>query len=215
LGKREDIKPVRLNPRGEVRKQELAEIAERVFLRNGFADTTMQMIAKEARASKETLYRYFVCKESLFSEIVRHRAARILGPDGAIDRDAPPAEALFRFGYSLLRALIKPEGVALYRVVIAETPRAPELGRVFWSEGPRHVQEQLTNYLAAAIDKGELTCKDPVLACRLFLGAVAANHQAMALTASPFTPPSEDQAQDHVREAVAMFMARYQAGRDQ
>ena len=35
-------------PRGDVRRRELARVAEDVFLETGFADTTMQMIASRA-----------------------------------------------------------------------------------------------------------------------------------------------------------------------
>ena len=61
-------------PRGEKRRDEIAAVAERVFLELGFNDTTMQIVASRAGASKETLYRHFGSKEGLFSEVVRARA---------------------------------------------------------------------------------------------------------------------------------------------
>ena len=63
-------------PRGEKRREEIAEVAERVFLELGFNETTMQIVASRAGASKETLYRHFGSKEGLFSEVVRARTAR-------------------------------------------------------------------------------------------------------------------------------------------
>ena len=41
-------KAVRRVPRGEKRREEIAAIAERVFLHRGFTETTMQIIAEEA-----------------------------------------------------------------------------------------------------------------------------------------------------------------------
>ena len=76
-------------PRGKTRRRELASIAERVFLDRGFANATMQMIATQAGASKETLYRHFVSKESLLAEIVRTRSAQFLGPDGELPHGSP------------------------------------------------------------------------------------------------------------------------------
>jgi AcrR family transcriptional regulator len=187
----------------------LADVAERVFLKHGFSDTTMQMIAREARASKETLYRHFVCKETLFSEIMRNRAMRIFGASGGGETDAPPEDLLFRVGHNLLQTMIRPDSLALFRAVIAESPRAPELGRLFWSQGPTHVQEQLTAYLAALTSRGILACGDPALACRLFLGAVIADHHALALITG--NSADEEAIQMHVRQAVAMFLARYSA----
>jgi len=72
-------KAVRRVPRGEKRREEIAAVAERVFLHRGFTDTTMQIIAEEASASKETLYRHFGSKEGLFFEVIRSRSVRITG----------------------------------------------------------------------------------------------------------------------------------------
>ena len=199
----------RSNPRGEARRKALAEVAERVFLTRGFTEATMQMIAQQARASKETLYRHFTSKEMLFSEIMREKALQIFGPSGAPDLDEAPAEALYRIGVKLLETLVRPESLALLRVVIAESPRAPELGRLFWSQGPMHVQEQLTAYLSRLTDKGILACEDPALGCRLFLGSVIASHHTIALIAGPESVPSCEAIARHVREAVAVFLSRY------
>jgi TetR/AcrR family transcriptional regulator, mexJK operon transcriptional repressor len=48
-------------PRGRTRREEIVAIAERVFLECGFTETTMQLIADRAGASKETLYRQVIC----------------------------------------------------------------------------------------------------------------------------------------------------------
>jgi TetR/AcrR family transcriptional repressor of mexJK operon len=202
---------MRPSARGEARKKELAEVAERVFLRLGFSDTTMQTIATEARASKETLYRHFISKEALFSEIVHNRAMTIFGPSGVLEPEAPPADILFRVGYNLLQTMTRPDSLALYRVVIAETPRVPELGCLFYAEGPAHVQEQLAAYLAGAIARKRVSCSDPASACRLFLGAVIANYHILALITAPAAPPTDASIRRHVEEAVTMFMARYAA----
>ncbi|MCI0600466.1 MAG: TetR/AcrR family transcriptional regulator, partial [Beijerinckiaceae bacterium] len=77
LGDRSAERSGRRVPRGQKRREEIAAIAERLFLERGFAETTMQLVAARARASKETLYRHFGNKEELFADIVRRRAARI------------------------------------------------------------------------------------------------------------------------------------------
>ena len=88
-------KAARRVPRGEKRREEIAAVAERVFLRGGFTETTMQIIAQDAGASKETLYRHFGNKEELFSEVIRGRSARIGRKGGEIicrglaSRDSP------------------------------------------------------------------------------------------------------------------------------
>lgn len=201
---------VRRVPRGIKRREEIAAAAERVFLERGFAEATMQMIAARAGASKETLYRHFGNKEGLISEIVRGRAAQILGGDGGeLTVDRPPRETLLGVGRNLLRISLAPDSLALLRGVIFEAPRAPELGEIFYTQGPARVLSQLSNYLGAATRRGELCCLDPELAARLFLGSIIASRQLVELVAPGRDAFGEEKKRAHVEEAVGLFLARY------
>jgi len=192
---------------------ELAAIAERVFLMRGFSDTTMQMIASQAGGSKETLYRHFKSKEALFAEVVGRRAARISGPESALARDEVPEVALFDLGISLLRMMTRKDAASLFRIVVAEAPRAPKLGAIFYAQGPGATLERLTKYLRAAAGRGQLRCRDPLRAAKLFLGAVVAQHHLHSLIGQPHAAISEAEMRRHVREAVSMFLACYRPER--
>lgn len=128
-----DIKrrTLRKVPRGARRRLELAEVAERTFLEHGFSDTTMQMIASRAGGSKETLYRHFANKEALFAEIVGRRAMAVTGPESALARDGAPEAVLLELGVNLLTLMATTDSLSLFRLVVAEAPRAPELAAVF------------------------------------------------------------------------------------
>lgn len=54
----------------EFRLQSIREAATRVLARQGFAGTTMQEIADEAKIAKGTLYLYFKDKEDLLASVV-------------------------------------------------------------------------------------------------------------------------------------------------
>jgi AcrR family transcriptional regulator len=94
---------IRRIPRGEKRRMELAGVAERLFVKHGFAETTMQMIASEAGSSKETLYRHFASKQALFAELISARAAAIAGPQSALASDEAPEKLLMGLGTSLMQ----------------------------------------------------------------------------------------------------------------
>jgi TetR/AcrR family transcriptional repressor of mexJK operon len=205
-----DLLKCRRIPRGEKRREEIAEVAEQVFLELGYTETTMQIVASRAGASKETLYRHFGSKEGLFSEVVRARAARVYsGTAGEFRLEGTPAEVLLQLGFNLLRLLLTDDPLRLFRIVVSETPRAPELGRIFFEQGPAEVLQQLTNYLEGAARNGHLNCPDPQLAAKLFLGAVVANRHIMMLVAPGWEPMNEEIIRHHVEESVAMFLARY------
>ena len=51
--------------------------------------------------------------------------------------------------------------------------------------------DRLTEYLRAATARGELRCRRPARAAKLFLGAVIANYRVLALINPPKTPIAE------------------------
>src|ERR1700721_518593 len=120
LNQNGEPRPVRRVPRGDVRRMELADVAEQVFLERGFANTTMQMIASRAGGSKETLYRHFASKEALFAEIVNRRAVQISGPESALARDGTPEQALFELGHTLLSLMTRSDTAQLFRAFVAQ-----------------------------------------------------------------------------------------------
>lgn len=67
MGKREKIK--------EFHRSTILEIAGKLFVDKGFAQTTMDDIAKEADYSKSTIYVYFKSKDEIYSHIILENMA--------------------------------------------------------------------------------------------------------------------------------------------
>jgi AcrR family transcriptional regulator len=196
--------------RGETRRGEVAAVAQRIFLERGYNQTTMQAIAEEAGASKETLYRHFGSKEGLFAEIVREKSAQIAARlDEEITLHEMPDEVLRRVGTSLLKTMGCGDVLLFYRWVIAETLRAPELGRIFYEEGPASVRLKLKDYLERATAQKILSCDNPMLATKLFLGSIVADVHLRALTLGLHEGLNDTEIGEQVDAAVAMFLARY------
>jgi TetR/AcrR family transcriptional regulator, mexJK operon transcriptional repressor len=199
--------------RGKKRREEIARVAQAVFLERGFTETTMQIIASCAGASKETLYRHFASKERLFAEIVNMRSALVFSQ--ALDAFATEEQlesVLRQIGYNLLKLLIGADSVSICRVVIAETPRMPELGQLFFEQGPAQITKKLTNYLSTATEQGHLNCTDPALAAKLLLGAIVGSECLISLILPGPETMNEEEVVRHVEEAVAMFLARFGVG---
>lgn len=194
-------------PRGERRRVELVDVAEKMFLERGFAETTMQMIAEAAGASKETLYRHFESKELLFAEIVGRKARQISGPP--MTRGGAAETVLTELGTNLLRAIVTGQASFLFKTVVAETVRTPELGDLFYERGPGLTVERLTQYLTDASERGELHCDDPAVAARLFLGAVVSQFHLRRLVQSNWKTPTTGEINRHIKAAVSMFLAEF------
>ncbi len=197
-------------PRGARRREEIVAVAEAVFLAQGFTETTMRDVAARAGASKETLYRHFGSKEELFAEVVSNRARGLRGRlDADFERPNALAAVLRDLGVNLLDAMTSPEVTSLLRIVVAEAPRDPAIGRIFYSLGPERTRERLTEFLEAARVRGEFTGDRPGLAASIFLGAVTSQAHTARLVLQDLPPMIRAEIEERVDEIVAMFMLHY------
>src|SRR4051812_14711176 len=60
-----------------LRDQRIIATAVKLFLEHGYADTTLNLIAREARVSKRTLYQTFGDKSKIFLEAMRTTVGRL------------------------------------------------------------------------------------------------------------------------------------------
>ena len=56
--------------KGEKRKQELLQIAYRMFISRGYENTSVDEIIEEAGIAKGTYYYYFETKEQMLEEVI-------------------------------------------------------------------------------------------------------------------------------------------------
>ena len=196
--------------RGERRRLEIVAVAEQLFLSNGFGETTMQMVAGVAGASKETLYRHFGSKEDLFAEVVNSRARHLRARlDAGFDGPHALGDVLRGLGTNLLEGMTSPEVVALMRLVVAEAQRDPALGRIFYAIGPERMRLRLTEFLTAARARGEFHGANPGLAASIFLGAIAGQTHTERLVLTDPPAMTADAIAERVEEVVRMFLRRY------
>ena len=96
----------------------------------GFDGTSMDAVAEKARISKRTIYVRHKDKSALFNTVVYELLGRFLVPlelsrykTGDLD------EALLLIGRDMVTIVIRPEVLAVYRLVTFEAQRRPDFGR--------------------------------------------------------------------------------------
>jgi TetR/AcrR family transcriptional regulator, mexJK operon transcriptional repressor len=153
--------------------QRILEAARQVFLTDGYGATSMDTIAKAAGVSKATVYAHFSSKDRLFSEIIAQRCRRHFPNDLDAEIDAlDPKEALRTIGQRFAAHVLAPEVLDLYRIVVAETPRFPELGRALYEGGPRTGCARMARYLQHLVDRGVFDIPNTELAARQFFSMI-------------------------------------------
>ncbi len=156
------------------KQQSIVDAAWSLFLEHGVEPVSIESVARRARVSKVTLYRYFPDKQALLeagvlAEMERIEAAQDLGarPPG---EQADLAERLRRFGLGVMHFLAAENAVAFYSSLAGELGRHPELARRFWDAGPGRTRTNLVRLLADAARAGELELADPELAAEQLFG---------------------------------------------
>lgn len=200
-------------PAGQIKRgrkyDQVIEGARQVFLQDGFEGASVDLIAKAAGVSKATLYSYFPDKRLLFMEVATaecQRQAAVAFEE--IDFADPPAKVLSQAARRMMGFIISGMGCGVFRIVVAETERFPELGPVFWENGPGRARAMLIAYFKEAMARGELQIEDVELAADQFAELCKADlfpRMIMGL-AKDFSQAERDRV---AKGAVEMFLARY------
>jgi AcrR family transcriptional regulator len=165
--------------RTDRKRLQIRAAAQALFLQHGFQATTTDAIAAAASISKETLYRYYARKEDLFVDVLRaltvERAVWVQLTERATEpRNARQLRALLRTtAQGLLDTMSQAEYLAMLRLIVAESPRFPELGDVF----RQTVLEQGVTYFTTLLRAGQRNAIvrdsiDPLTVSRMFLGTL-------------------------------------------
>jgi TetR/AcrR family transcriptional regulator, mexJK operon transcriptional repressor len=132
----------------------------------------MEEIAALAAVSKQTVYKNFPSKETLFMEIVGGLTNQAIDrvdnemPDLAEGEDA--ADYLRRYANRQLAIVLTPRVMRLRRLVIGEVGRFPELAKALFDGGPKRAIAAFAATLRRLADRGLLTIRDPGVAASQF-----------------------------------------------
>lgn len=206
----------RPSPDGATGQSEKARLvlagARTVFLANGFSAATTDMIQQAAGVSKSTVYSHYPNKEALFVAVVEAECEQFLKtvrkpkfPGGRL------ADILNAMAQAYLEIVLSHDGLALYRMIAAEAPRFPELGRRFYLAGPATINNIVAEKLETAASKGELDLGSIGLdsAASLFVNMVRGEAQMQCLM-HPDSPASAAQRDRWAKDAVIAFLRAFQ-----
>ena len=124
--------------------------ARPVLLRDGLGGTTIDRIAAEGGISKMTLYRHFPNKEALFEGLVTEMCEYMredLENTPFADIDKPASKRLANELRAFTSALIDPNALALYRLIVADGWWFPNLSRAFEQSGMCVIRERIAKLL--------------------------------------------------------------------
>lgn len=165
------------NTNGHAKRQaakrvEILAAATEIFFEEGYGRASMDAVLARTGGSKRTLYKYFRSKDELFAAIVGNVSDRVLAALRPPLQGGDIRETLTIMGARYLGVLLSPEGLALYRNMVAEAPHFPELAETFFSNGPGRASGNLAAFFRDQKAQAVLQVESPQRAAAQFLGMV-------------------------------------------
>jgi TetR/AcrR family transcriptional regulator, mexJK operon transcriptional repressor len=164
------------NARTQKKQTDILNVATQLFLERGYDAVSLDDILKRVGGSKTTLYSYYGGKEGLFAAMVqrvcRDKISALLALDLA---GLDPAEGLTLSGTQFVSMVSDPHGRAVFRAMIAEAPRFPELAAALFASGPEAAIRALRRHIDHWQRKGSLRCGNPEIFATQFLGLMMGN----------------------------------------
>jgi AcrR family transcriptional regulator len=192
----------------DLRRETILNVAREVFFEQGYTAASMSTIAARLGGSKGTLYNYFKSKEELFEAQVREMCGAAADRILEVSEEGEPVETLTRLGEQYLHHLFSQATVQMFRILVAEAQRSPELARVFYEVGPARGQKGLESYLQAAKARGLIEPADCALAAEQFLSLCKGRtHLQFLLNLIPALTPAQIRVQ--IAQALDAFMTLY------
>lgn len=157
--------PSGTNLSGDTRER-LLHAARQAFMKEGYR-ASMDGIAALAGVAKQTLYNHFAGKDELFAETASLTSNAI-----SVTLDGQTGDVrgcLLRFARAFRSKVLGEDSLAVFRALVAETPRMPRLARAFFDKGAEKTATRLAEFLGRAMADGRLRRDDPRFAAEMLL----------------------------------------------
>jgi TetR/AcrR family transcriptional repressor of mexJK operon len=132
----------------------------------------MEDIASAAAVSKQTVYKHFSDKQTLFREVALGSVGRAGGAFqaevAAIAEAIDVPAALQELARSYIDVVMNPVLLRRRQLVLREAGRFPDLARRYHESGPRRTIDVLTSAFARLAERGELVIEDSRVAATQF-----------------------------------------------
>jgi TetR/AcrR family transcriptional regulator, mexJK operon transcriptional repressor len=202
------VEVAKLKPRSADKREEVLDIASENFLSKGFDGTSINVMAREAGISKESIYRYFGSKEDLFMAVVE-RELSFYG-NGMLEttnnyQGESLKEALFKVAEATLRVVSDDRTLALRRLVFQMSANGSKVGTHYYLAGPDIAYRnlvQLFEYYQPASDY-------PVDKLSRYFLSLVLHRTVLQRECGVLGKMAEDELKQHCAEGVDDFLRAF------
>ncbi|MFI6908428.1 TetR/AcrR family transcriptional regulator [Nonomuraea sp. NPDC050394] len=193
------------------KREAIIDAAKVEFLKEGYTAASVDAIASRAGVSKPTIYKHFGNKERLFLAVIGgilpQTYAHLEPCKSKIAQADDLRTALISLITEWAEILLRPDIMALRRLVIGEIDRFPQLGKAWYRISDKMNNEPLVEAFEILHERGRISVPDPALAVRQLVAATIGVPQLVRT----FDADAEVDLEEIITSGVDLFLARYRA----
>lgn len=191
----------------DARRRLIEEAAYEILAERGYRSSSMLLIAKRARASNETLYRWYGSKQGLFTALVQENARVVKSTlEACLEGQSEPIETLENVGPALLDLVTSQRAIALNRAAAAEaenTEADERLGDAIAAAGRETIAPLIENLFHAAAERGHWPRERAAEASQTYLSLLIGDLQVRRVI-GVLEPLSPEQCQARAEHALRL-----------
>ena len=191
----------KLSPRGPL----ILDAAQKLFYHQGFDETSLAMIINEAGGSRRSIYNEFGNKQGLLMAVIQRQVKVQSEILTSINRDLEAKEALNQVCCKFVLGMLSPELMSLFRLVVQQVVKFPELGEMIYKNGPMAGILPLVDYLSWLTEQNILKIENCHFSAQMLLEMAKGPLHTRSLLL-PDKKVSDDEITSQVTKAVDIFL---------
>jgi len=201
---------VKKRSKNEAKRQQILDAAINLFMEQGYAATSMELIAKNADVSKQTVYSHFGNKDDLFSASIEQKCESLHILDLSMHDLSDPQAILLPLAQRLIEVITSKQACAVHKICSFESNAYPQVSDIFYQAGPLRVTNEITLLMEKLNLQKILHIENPKHAALQFLNMIKGELwvQIEFNTKERVSPKEVD---EYLRDSVDFFIRGYAA----
>jgi len=195
----------KLSARGQL----ILDAAQNLFYHQGFDETSLAMIISDAGGSRRSIYNEFGNKQGLLMAVIQRQVKEQSEILTSINRDLAAKEALNQVCFKFVKGMLSPGLMSLFRLVVQQVVKFPELGEMIYQKGPTTGILPLVDYLDWLTEQKILSIDNSHFSAQMLLEMAKGPLHTRSLLL-PNQAVADDEIIEQVRNVVDLFLRAHQ-----
>ncbi|WP_019026589.1 TetR/AcrR family transcriptional regulator [Colwellia piezophila] len=183
----------------------ILDAAQTLFYQQGFDETSLAMIITKTGGSRRSIYNEFGNKQGLLMAVIQRQVTVQTATLTSINRDVSAKTALNQVCFKFVKGMLSPELMSLFRLVVQQVVKFPELGEMIYQKGPMTGILPLADYLQWLTEQKLLKIENCHFSAQMLIEMAKGPLHTRSLLL-PNKEVTDEEISQQVEQAVELFL---------